>query len=75
MACESMANAKANHTGALFLDHQVATDTAAAVDKARLAVRRAQRYTTKAESKAGQEANRALHEAEAALDEALKKLA
>lgn len=60
---------------ALFLDHQAVADVAAAVDKARIAVRRARRYTTKAESPAGQEANHALHEAETALDEVLRKLA
>ena len=59
---------------ALFLDHGVVTEVTVDLEKARVAVRRAKRYTTKAESLGGIAAHRALHEAELALDAALKKL-
>lgn len=54
-----------------------AADVAAverAVEHVRTLVRRAQRYTTKAESRAGQDANHALHDAEKEIERALKAL-
>jgi hypothetical protein len=51
-------------TTPLFIDHAQAVGLTKQVERVRAAVRRARRYTTKAESRTGQEANVALHEAE-----------
>jgi hypothetical protein len=59
---------------ALFVDHAGVATLVEQLEVARVAVRRAKRYTTKAESPTGQDAHRALHEAETVLDAALKKL-
>lgn len=58
----------------LFLDHAQTIDLAERLEHARVAVRHARRYTTKAESRAGQAANASLHEAEKVLDTALAML-
>ncbi len=58
----------------LFVDRQDAVLVTSELESARVAVRRAKRYTTKAESAAGQDAHRALHEAEVAIARALATL-
>jgi hypothetical protein len=61
-------------TTPLFIDHAQAAGLTKQVERVRASVRRARRYTTKAESRTGQEANVALHEAEQILDAVLKSL-
>lgn len=56
---------------ALFLDHAKIQDLEAKVEKARALVRRAERFTTKSESKTGMDAHRSLHEAENLIDQVL----
>jgi hypothetical protein len=58
----------------LFLDSVSARDASEEVLSALTAVRAAKRWTCKAESKAGMEANGQLHDAEAALERALKSM-
>lgn len=58
----------------LFLGHAELTLVFDQIEAARLAVRRARRYSTKLESRAGQQCNKDLFDAEQALDEALGKL-
>lgn len=58
----------------LFVDRQHAVLITSELEAARKAVRRAKRYTTKAESETGQDAHRALHEAEVAIARALATL-
>lgn len=59
---------------ALFIDHATAASTAEMLQRVRVCIRKARRWTTKAESRGGQEANRALHEAETDIDRALAAL-
>ena len=61
-------------TAPLFVDRQQAALITSELETARKAVRRAKRYTTKAESETGQDAHRALHEAEVAIARALVSL-
>lgn len=58
----------------LFLQHDELKLLYDQIEEVRLAVRRARRYTTKLESKQGQECNRVLYDAEQGLDQALLKL-
>lgn len=58
----------------LFLDHSQSTGILEHVEKARLAVRKAKRYTTKAESRHGKDAHQSLHDAEKLLDTILTML-
>lgn len=58
----------------LFLDHRDVQNVREGVERVRVLVRKAKRYTTKAESRTGQEAHRALHDAEQELDKLLKRL-
>lgn len=59
----------------LFLDHVAAAEVSAALERVRVLVRHASRYTTKCESKGGMDAHRALHEAEEEIEKALKRVA
>lgn len=59
---------------ALFVDHAAGSEIAKVIDRARSLVRRAKRCTTKAESRAGQDAHRSLHDAEHEIDRALRLL-
>ncbi len=58
----------------MFLGHSEIAALAKQLARARVAVRRAKRVTTKFESKSGQGCHRDLHEAETVLDQALRAL-
>jgi hypothetical protein len=56
---------------ALFLGHPQILELQEKAERARALVRRAERFTTKSESKTGMDAHRSLHEAEGLIDQVL----
>jgi hypothetical protein len=61
--------------GSLFLDPATIHEIDESLERVRVLIRRAERWTTKAESKGGMEAHRALHDAEEEIKKAIKALA